>query len=274
MTREAELKARDFVQLVCSGIGAETEIGVVQRVLLQAQTAISSYSSPEWTQQGWRLFTRTMTELAHAAEPGSDHQLAYVNALAGSSLSDEQVDMLLGWLDGSDPLDGLVVDTDLRWRLLTALVAHGMAGQDEIETERQRDHTAAGHRAAERALALRPTAAAKAEAWRRAVHDDDLPNAVNEAIIGGFAHPSQKDLIKDYAANYFADVAGVWQRRSSERAQPVVQVLFPSWAISPETVTAADEWLAGDHPPALRRLVSEGRAGIVRALAARKFDGS
>ena len=44
MTREAELKARDFTALVAGGFGAETEIGVVQRLLLQAQTAIMSYA--------------------------------------------------------------------------------------------------------------------------------------------------------------------------------------------------------------------------------------
>ena len=33
-----------------------------------------------------------------------------------------------------------------------------------------------------------------------------------------------------------------------------------------------DAFLAADHPPALRRLISEGRAGIVRALAARAAD--
>jgi aminopeptidase N len=38
-------------------------------------------------------------------------------------------------------------------------------------------------------------------------------------------------------------------------------------------VDAADAWLTtDDRPSALRRLVSEGRAGIVRALAAREFD--
>ncbi|HEY0805446.1 MAG TPA: aminopeptidase N, partial [Pseudonocardiaceae bacterium] len=37
MTREAELKARDFVHLVLRGVGSESEVGVVQRLLLQAQ---------------------------------------------------------------------------------------------------------------------------------------------------------------------------------------------------------------------------------------------
>jgi aminopeptidase N len=45
--------------------------------------------------------------------------------------------------------------------------------------------------------------------------------------------------------------------------------------VSESTVEASDRWLADEeHPPALRRLVSEGRAGIVRALAAREFDRS
>jgi aminopeptidase N len=272
MTREAELKARDFVTLVLGGLRSESEVGVVQRLLLQAQTALSSYADPAWASQGWGRFTSTVLELTRAAEPGSDHQLTFVNSLAGSVLSDELVAVLKGWLDGSAPLEGLVVDTDLRWRLLQALVAHGAAGEPEIADELELDATAAGQRHAARARALRPDAEAKAEAWQQAVHDDDLPNAINEAIIYGFSHPSQKQLLAPFAQRYFADVADVWQRRSSERAQPTVTGLFPVWAVETSTVEAADQWLSPEHPPALRRLVSEGRAGILRALAAREFD--
>ncbi|ASO19135.1 aminopeptidase N [Actinoalloteichus hoggarensis] len=272
MAREAELKARDFVALVLGGVHAEDEVGVAQRLLMQAQTALSSYAAPEWAPEGWLRLTTRVLELARAAEPGSDHQLAFVNSLAGSVLTEEQLTVLRGWLDGSNPLPGLTVDTDLRWRLLLALVAHGAADTAEIEAELRRDATATGRRHAERARALRPTAEAKAEAWRRAVHDDELPNAVNEAIIHGFSHPAQRELLADYVQRYFAEVDDVWRRRSIERAQPAVVGLFPSWAVRASTVEAADAWLAGDHPPALRRLVSEGRAGIVRALAARAFD--
>ncbi|MFC4000271.1 aminopeptidase N [Prauserella oleivorans] len=275
MTREAELKARDFVTLVLRGVHAETEVGVVQRLLLQAQTALNSYAEEKWaSEQGWPAFTSRLLELARSAEPGSDHQLAFVNALTGSVLDDATLDVLAGWLDGSAALEGLLVDTDLRWRLLHALVAHGKAAEAEIDAEHERDNTATGRRHAERARALRPTAEAKAEAWQRAVYDDELPNAVNEAIIAGFSHPAQKHLLGEYVATYFAAVDEVWARRSSERAQPTVVGLYPSWAVSKDAVAAADAWLEGDHAPALRRLVSEGRAGTVRALAAREFDES
>ncbi|KAA9160862.1 aminopeptidase N [Amycolatopsis acidicola] len=275
MTREAELKARDFVAIVSHGIHAETEVGVVQRLLLQAQTALNSYAERSWAaERGWPEFTSRLLELARSAEPGSDHQLAFANSLAGSVLDEEKLAVLAGWLDGSAPLDGLTVDADLRWRLLNALVAHGKAADAEIDAELARDDTAAGRRHAEHARALRPDAEKKAEAWQRAVYDDELPNAMSNAIIGGFSHPGQKELLAGYVSTYFDVIDEVWQRRSSERAQPTVVGLFPSWAIERSTVDAADEWLAGDRPAALRRLVTEGRAGIVRALAARDFDES
>ncbi len=274
MTREAELKARDFVALVQGGLHAETEVGVVQRLLMQAQTALNSYADPQFAPTGWRGLTDKVLELARAAKPGSDHQLSFVNSLTTSVLEQEKVAVLRGWLDESAPLPGLTVDTDLRWRLLLALIAHGAATEAEIEAEERRDPTATGHRYAERARALQPSTEAKATAWQRAVFDDELPNAVNEAIIAGFGHPAQKQLLGSYVEKYFADVAEVWERRSSERAQPTVVGLFPSWAVEPETVAASDAWLTQERPPALRRLVSEGRAGIVRALAARDFDRS
>lgn len=122
-----------------------------------------------------------------------------------------------------------------------------------------------------------PNASAKEEAWRLAVHDDALPNAMQEAVIAGFNHSTQGDLVAPFAARYFDEVTDVWERRTSELAQNVVVGLFPSWSstITAETVRMADEFLTRDDvPSALRRLVSEGRADVIRALKAREADGA
>ncbi|WP_420881579.1 aminopeptidase N, partial [Rhodococcus sp. (in: high G+C Gram-positive bacteria)] len=152
MTRQAEMRARDFVSLVQRGIGAETEVGVVQRLLLQAQTALSAYAEPGWADAfGWPAFADRLLELAREAEGGSDHQLAFVNALTGSQLSAWHTEILQELLDTTDPatvgLAGLVVDTDLRWRLVHALAAAGEIDADGpatpvIDAEAQRDPTA------------------------------------------------------------------------------------------------------------------------------------
>ncbi|TDD28770.1 aminopeptidase N [Actinomadura sp. KC06] len=275
MTQEAELRARDFVALVGQVLAVETEVGVVQRLLQQAHAALENYGDPVWARTGWQAHIGLLLDRAAVAEPGSDHQLGLVHAMAVGVLDDAQLDTVRGWLDGSAPLAGLVVDSDLRWRLTQALVAHGRAGVSEIEAELERDSTATGRRQAERARALQPSQRAKQEAWQRAVHDDGLSNATVEAIISGFSHPAQRALLAPFTSRYFTDVADVWRQRTGEAAQRVALLLFPSWAISEETVAAANVWLADDtHPSTLRSLVADGRDRMVRALAVRAFDRS
>jgi aminopeptidase N len=282
MTREAELKARDFVSLVAGGVHAETEVGVAQRLLLQAQSALSGYADPEWARtQGWPAFADRLLELARAAEAGSDHQLAYVNALCGSVLSTRHVAVLADLLDHGPAdlgLAGLEVDTDLRWRIVTALAAAGEVDSDGLQTpfidaEAQRDPTAAGKRHAAQAAAARPQATVKEAAWQQVIEDDTLANITARSIIAGFGQPGQHELLQPFRAKYFGAIAGVWQRRSSEVAQTVVIGLYPSWDISQAGLEAADGFLADpDVPPPLRRLVVEGRASVERSLRARAFD--
>ena len=283
MTRDAELRARDFVSLVSGGIQAETEVGVAQRLLLQAQTALSSYANPEWAQsEGWPAFADRLLELARAAAAGSDHQLAFVNALCTSVLSTRHVVVLADLLD-HDPaelgLAGLSIDTDLRWRIVTALAAAGEIDADGpatpfIDAEVQRDPTAAGKRFGAQASAARPQAAVKESAWKTVTEDDALANITARSMIAGFVKPGQAELLKPFGARYFAAIRGIWERRSSEVAQTVVVGLYPSWDISDDGIAAADAFLADPElPAALRRLVLEGRAGIERSLRARQLDG-
>jgi aminopeptidase N len=283
MTRDAELRARDFVSLVAGGIQTETEVGVAQRLLLQAQTALGSYANPEWAQsEGWPTFADRLLELARAASAGSDHQLAFVNALCTSVLSTRHVVVLADLLD-HDPaelgLAGLSIDTDLRWRIVTALAAAGEIDADGpatpfIDAEVQRDPTAAGKRFGAQASAARPQAAVKESAWKTVTEDDALANITARSIIAGFVKPGQAELLKPFGARYFAAIRGIWERRSSEVAQTVVVGLYPSWDISDDGIAAADAFLADPElPTALRRLVLEGRAGIERSLRARQFDG-
>jgi aminopeptidase N len=282
MTREAEMKARDFVALVISGIHAETEVGVAQRLLLQAQTALNAYADPVWAKEiGWPAFGDALLDRARESAPGSDHQLAFVNALCTSVLSPNHVAVLSTLLDNEPAavnLAGLVVDTDLRWRIVTALAAAGAIDADGpatpfIDAEAEADPTAAGKRNAAAAAAARPQKAVKEAAWQQVIEDDTLPNITTRAIVGGIVQPGQTELLTPFRDLYFAAIGGVWERRSSEVAQTVVIGLYPSWDVSQGGLDAADAYLADPElPPALRRLVLEGRAGVERALRARTFD--
>ena len=284
MTREAELKARDFMVLVMSGLHGEAEVGVAQRLLLQAQTALGSYAEPGWAAtNGWPAFADRLLDLARESAPGSDHQLAFVNALCSSVLSPNHVAVLATLLDNEPAavnMPGLLIDTDLRWRIVTALAGGGQLDANGVETsfidaEAKSDPTAAGRRNAAAASAARPQTAVKDAAFQQVIEDDTLANITTRSIITGFVAPGQADVLAPFTQRYFDAISGVWERRSSEVAQTVVVGLYPSWDISQSAVDAADAFLADpDVPPALRRLVLEGRAGVERSLRARAFDAS
>ena len=274
MTRDAELPARDYLDLVCGGVAREGDIAVAQLLLRQAQTAGDLYVHPEHRPAAQDRLADRLAELARAAAPGSDHQLAFVRSLATVATAPAHLAWLAALLDGEDTLHGLSVDTDLRWQLLKRLVATGVRGDDAVDAELARDDTATGRRHATEARAARPTAAAKAQAWADAVERDDLPNALLSATIAGFVQPHQRDLLAPYVEPYFAAVDEVWRSRTNDTAQTIVVGLYPTLLASPDLVARTDAYLAGGSPPpALRRLVLEGRDGVLRALRAQARDG-
>ena len=275
MTRDAELATRDYLSLVLSGIGKESDIGVVQSLHRQVKLALDLYAAPEWRETGLAAWTADALEQLRAAEPGSDHQLAWARAFAASARTEEQLDLLQGLLDGTEEISGLAVDTELRWSLVQRLAATGRADEKAIAAELERDKTSAGERHAATARAARPTDRAKAEAWASVVESDRLPNAVQEAVIGGFVQADQRELLASYTAKYFDAVKDIWNSRSHEMAQQIVVGLYPALQVSQETLDATDAWLASAEPSAaLRRLITESRAGIERALKAQAADAA
>lgn len=275
MTRDGELAARDYLDLVLHGIGKETDIGVVQSLHRQAKLALEMYADPAWRETGLARWTGAALRELTAAAPGGDHQLAWARAFALTARTPEQLDILAGLLDGGVSYEGLTVDTDLRWALLTRLAATGRAGEEAIDAELVRDPTSAGEEHAAAARAARPSAEAKAEVWASVVEHEKLPNAVQEAVIHGFAQADQRELLAPYTERYFAAVKQVWDSRSYEMAQQVVVGLYPSLQVSQATLDATDAWLATAEPaPALRRLVVESRSGVERALKARAADAA
>ncbi|KUH36477.1 MULTISPECIES: aminopeptidase N [Streptomyces] len=273
MTRDGELATRAYLDLVLSGIAKETDIGVVQTLHRQVKLALDLYAAPQWREAGLTRWTEATLEHLRAAAPGSDHQLAWARAFAATARTDEQLDLLNALLDGTETVEGLEVDTELRWAFVERLAATGRFGAAEIAAEHERDRTAAGERHAATAMAARPTAEAKAEAWASVVESDKLPNAVQEAVIGGFVQTDQRELLAPYTERFFTVVKDVWESRSHEMAQQIAVGLYPSLQVSEATLAATDAWLADAEPSAaLRRLVSESRAGVERALKAQAAD--
>jgi aminopeptidase N len=272
MCRDAEMAARHYVQLVSSGVDHAEDISVVQTLLRQAATALRRFTDPAWRPRGANEAAGTLLGLAERAAPGSDRQLAYVQAFAILASSRSDLALLSGLLDGSAYMDSLVVDTELRWRLLHRLCSQGAAGPAEIDAELRRDSTDAGERRAATCRAAIPEPEAKEAAWQ-AIISGTLPNAAFRATLNGFNDPDQAELLAPYATRYFDVVGDIWANWSSDMAQWFTTNAYPLSQISEHTVSLTDDYLDRTDPPAgLRRLLLENRDSIQRALRCQVRD--
>ncbi|MFB9312784.1 aminopeptidase N [Nocardioides plantarum] len=156
-----------------------------------------------------------------AAAGDDELRLVFVEGLASTS---RDAALLESWLD-ADGVDGLEWYAGLRWRVVTRLAAIGAADAAYVEGERRRDGTVDGEIGAARALAARPTAQAKADAWAAAT-DAGVSNRRFEALTGGLWQPEQAALVAPYVARYLAEAPAL-----AERGQAFAQAVgraFPA----------------------------------------------
>jgi len=276
MTRDAEMSTGAFLETVAGGLADETEVGMVQQVLRQADSAVALYAAPENRGRYAAQMADMLDGLTRGARPGSDHQLAYMRGFSVFAASPEHVALLRGLLDGTTTIDGLAIDTDLRWTLLTRLVVLGEAGNQEIEEELARDDTAAGRLYAATCRAAIPTPEAKAAAWHACLHDTSLPNHMLSATIAGIAVPRHRELLRPHVEEYFDALPDVWKQRTNEIAQEITLGLFPSALVEAAIVERTDAVLHGAVaiPRGGMRLLAEGRDGTLRALRCQQRDGA
>jgi aminopeptidase N len=272
MCRDAEMAARDYLALALSGVRSVTDISSLQTILRQATAAVRRFADPAWREVGLARLAGSVRTLLFEADPGSDVQLAFAQAFVSVATSDNDLGLLSGLLDGSATIAGLVVDTDLRWQLLHRLVSRGVAGQDAIDAEHDRDRTDAGERQALSCQAAIPDAEAKEATWNLIV-SGELPNASFRAALGGFTSADQDELLAPFAPRFFAVVADIWRDWGSDMAQYFAEVAYPATVVNQVAVDAAADYMNRTNPPApLRRLLSEGRDDVARALRCRERD--
>ncbi len=271
MLRDAELPARRYLDVVLANLAGEDEIAVVSGLLRNAETAAVVYGDPANREPARRRLAEYADARLRAAPPGSDLQLTFTRSLASAGRVDDHVAFLTGLLAGTETVEGLAVDTELRWTVVRALAAAGAVSEDVIAAEEERDPTDAGHRHAAAARAARPDEGAKAAAWRD-LTEGDLPLATMRAVMGGFRQPDQELLLQPWVQPYFDALGPIWERRGSDVGMSFTEMLYP---VSDGAAQLTEAYLAASDAPApVRRLLLEGRDQALRVARARACDSA
>ena len=273
--RDAEASPREFVKLVLNNIATETESTTILTLLRQLVTTGNLYVAEAHREQTLIEIGDGLLSMARKSEPGSDIQLQLIKFFPQFAKTAAHLDALEALLSGAEKLNGLEVDADLRWDLLTGLVVAGRAGESEIDAELERDNTANGQKAAAGARAALPSAAAKEAAWKLLVESKELSNALVNSASLGFGRVHDLKLLEPYVDRYFESALHVWKLHTFKIAEYLMINLYPVYLANEALAAKTREWIAKPQIkeiPALRRIMIENLAAVDRALAAQKRD--
>ena len=246
-TETGDLDAAAYLELVARHLPRETDPTVVAGVVHHALGRVVPLRVTA------DAAGAAIGRVAAACLDGLDRVPAEQTAIAfaeGLAVTSDDAGLLRRWLAGGRTDAGTTLDPRLRWQALGRLAQLGAADEEEIEAARTADGSAEAELGAARALAARPTAAAKEAAWL-AMTDDQVSNRMFSALADGLWSAEHADLVAPYVAAY-AERGPALAARSSAFAN-VVGWGFPRLALDAEQVATFERALRGDVPTLLRR---------------------
>ena len=274
-TRDGETTARNFIKLVLSHIASETESTTMMTLLRQLLTVTNLFTAQAHRLESQLQVADGLWKLAQNSIPESDAQLQFVKFFAQFARSDKQLEVIADLLSGKAQLDGLKIDTDLRWELLTSLAVGGKATKARIDVELEADNTANGQKAHAAAIAALPEPKAKQEMFNKLVDTDEMSNALVNSASLAFGRVLETSLLEPFVDQYFSKVLSIWEQKSYHIAEYLLVNLYPLSLANSELVDQTEKFLKNPElssKPALKRIIIENLAGVVRAINAQKTD--
>jgi aminopeptidase N len=269
--REGRMPAARFVEAAVRELPRERDEQIADAVLGRAATAITLYLPAAEAARAAPAWERLLAERASDAALPYGMRKASLDALIATTRTEAGRGVLREYLAGGRSFDGARVKQPTRWAIVGALAALGEPEPAAlIAAEAARDSSAEGARRAFVAGAAIPTAAARAEYFRRYFDDAALNEEWVTASLGGFNDPAHAELSLPHLRESLERLEWLRQNR---------RIFFlPRWVnafvggqTSPEGLAVVDRFLA-DHPalPAdLRRKVLQARDELERTVRIR-----
>ena len=274
-TRDGEKSGRAFIDLVLAHIANETESTTMMTCLRQLLTVSNLYVAPEYRLESQLKVADGLWKLAQNAQAGSDAQLQFVKFFAQFARSDKQLASVADLLSGKAQMDGLEIDTDLRWELLTALSVGGKVTKERIDVELEADNTANGQKAHAAAIAAMPELKSKQEIFDKLVDTDQMSNALVNSASLAFGRVMDTAVLEPFVDQYFSKVLSIWENKTYHMAEYLLVNLYPLAIVNESLANQTEQFLKNPElasKPALKRIIVENLANVQRALNAQSTD--
>lgn len=274
MVQHAELDAAEFSALVSRRITSGGPAAGLDQLLDRAITIADLFTADDDRAGARRQLAAAALAAAERGRPGSRRQRLLARGFAIAADSPAQLDLLRLWLGARSLPQELVLDLELRARILATLAARDLVGDDELAEYAAADPVS-GSTVAASCTARRPRLVAKEAAWAAALTPGQPPRLAR-AIAAGFWVPGQEELTAQFRDRYFTEaLPALRSSRDARGAQRLGRALYPATLADDATLAATDHALANTSPAdPIRAVLLEQRELARRMVAARAMGAA
>ena len=215
MVRDGELPVQQYLTVVLAQAPKEREIKVVEQIVdsLRGRTALYYFPQSTDAERAARATAVSQVETMiwnalQKAKPGSDWQKTWYDAFVGTAESAAAMDKLAGVLSGKIAIKGFALDQDRRWSTVGRLNGFAAPGSDALlASEKERDKSDVGIRAALGAEAMRPDGTTKQRLYTFASSAaKDLPLARRRAVLFNIFPAWQDQFRSEFGKAFYAEI--------------------------------------------------------------------
>lgn len=271
LVREERMEPARFVEIALRELPRERDEQLAAYLLGRSTTALARYLADEERDRVQPAFERMLLARMEDSDLSYGIRKASLDALLEVARTPEARGVLKELLAGTRRFDGEPVREPSRWAAVQTLLALGDPAADSLfRAEKARDTTPEAARRAFVAGAAIPTAANKAEYFRRYLEDPELNEEWVTASLDLFNHPDHAALTLPFLSPALEKLPWIQENR---------RIFFlPQWVGSfvgghhgPEALATVDGYLA-QHPELaadLRRKVLQARDELERTVRIR-----
>jgi aminopeptidase N len=270
LTRDANMKSTDFLNLVSSKISIENDPKLLQTVISRALGALIHFVPNALVPNlADKLFHSFYAELNKAVE--KDFQIVWARAVVDFARTEATVKNLEEQLRNNNP----VFTQDLRWSIIQKLHAWSFPDAAEfLKKEQAKDNSDTGVRAVLKANTSIPDLQVKNAAWERFLNPETKMSAHQSAAeMSGFRWSHQDGLLAPFTDKFFQEVTTIFKKREKEFASTFFLSLFPSDPENPKILQLAKDLLSKLTPDDkhLSRVLKEEIDDLERELKCRNL---
>jgi aminopeptidase N len=272
MVRGTTLPSTAYLGAVRRFAPREQDPALVEAILDRAEEVLRRYVPDDLASRESGRFT----QVAIAAVRDTRHsvRLAWARAAAMVAGSTDDLEPLLGLVDGTWAVEDFEPDQELRWQLAMKATAFGRADADaRLDNERRRDASDRGQRALIRAEVSRPDADVKAAAWER-IHGAGYGSDYRtRAALAGFQWVHQRSVLRPFRVPFYDHVAEVYATRDHAYAGAYARSLVPDRWAEPSELERIRGFAAGlpQEQSLLHRQLDEIADDLERDIRVRAF---